>query len=79
MSKKFNEPFYPERRMMLIGDTEMEVALQGATKLEVFALEFAKSLTVEYVKKPTPAVIEMVNSQAIKMAKDLLTQLSLNK
>lgn len=77
LNKITNQYMFPGRMWALIGNTEQEIPTQGITKREFFALQFARSLSAEYVKKPLPAIIEIINSQAIKMADDLLNQLNL--
>ena len=75
MSTNADQPAFP----FVAGDQsnpDDRAICSGMTKRELIAMNYACSLAAEYVKQPTPAIIEAINSQAIKLTDDLLTQLN---
>lgn len=66
---------FPGRQWALIGDNEQEVPTQGLTKREYAAIKMMASLSTEYVKKPSSAIIEMMASTAVKMTDALYNEL----
>lgn len=74
-NKRLGMYAFPGKQWALIGDNEQQVPTQGLTKREYAAIKIMASLSSEYVKKPTPAIIEVMAQRAVKMTDALFEEL----